>query len=71
MLNFGIPGSDPGQALLRYRREGVQYHSSIVLIGAMSENISRMVNTFRPFYFSRSGIPFSKPRFALEGGSWC
>ena len=68
VLNFGIPGSDPGQALLRYRREGVQYHSSIVLIGAMSENISRMVNTFRPFYFSRSGIPFSKPRFAIEGG---
>jgi hypothetical protein len=68
VLNFGIPGSDPGQALLRYRREGVQYHPSIVLIGAMSENINRMVNTFRPFYFSRSGIPFSKPRFAVEGG---
>jgi hypothetical protein len=68
VLNFGIPGSDPGQALLRYRREGVKYHSGIVLIGAMSENINRMVNTFRPFYFSRSGIPFSKPRFAIEGG---
>jgi hypothetical protein len=68
VLNFGIPGSDPGQALLRYRRQGVRYHSSIVLIGAMSENINRMVNTFRPFYFSRSGIPFSKPRFAIERG---
>jgi hypothetical protein len=68
VLNFGIPGSDPGQALLRYRREGVKYHSNVVLIGAMSENINRMVNTFRPFYFSRSGIPFSKPRFAIEGG---
>ncbi len=68
VLNFGIPGSDPGQALIRYRRQGVQYNSSIVLIGAMSENINRMVNTFRPFYFSRSGIPFSKPRFAIERG---
>ena len=68
VLNFGIPGSDPGQALLRYRRQGVQYNPSIVLIGAMSENINRMVNTFRPFYFSRSGIPFSKPRFAIERG---
>src|ERR1700712_650504 len=58
VLNFGIPGSDPGQALLRYRREGVKYHSNVVLIGAMSENINRIVNTFRPFYFSRSGIPF-------------
>ncbi|HEV2854379.1 MAG TPA: hypothetical protein VHC97_16415 [Thermoanaerobaculia bacterium] len=68
VINFGIPGSDPGQALLRYRREGVQYHPAVVLIGMMSENISRMVNTFRPFYFARSGLPFSKPRFALQGG---
>ncbi|HEY0513360.1 MAG TPA: hypothetical protein VGH73_15730 [Thermoanaerobaculia bacterium] len=68
VINFGIPGSDPGQALLRYRREGIQYHPDVVLIGCMSENINRMVNTFRPFYFSRSGIPFSKPRFAVEGG---
>jgi len=67
VINFGIPGSDPGQALLRYRREGIQYHPAIVLIGMMSENIGRMVNTFRPFYFARSGIPFSKPRFAVEG----
>ncbi|HEV2844306.1 MAG TPA: hypothetical protein VG477_05630 [Thermoanaerobaculia bacterium] len=67
VMNFGIPGSDPGQALLRYRREGVQYRPAIVLIGMMSENINRMVNTFRPFYFVRSGIPFSKPRFAVRG----
>jgi hypothetical protein len=67
VINFGIPGSDPGQALLRYRREGIQYHPAVVLIGMMSENIGRMVNTFRPFYFARSGIPFSKPRFAVEG----
>jgi hypothetical protein len=68
VMNFGIPGSDPGQALLRYRREGVQYHPDVVLIGFMSENIGRMVNTFRPFYFAMSGIPFSKPRFAVESG---
>jgi len=68
VMNFGIPGSDPGQALMRYRREGIQYHPSIVLIGHMSENISRLVNTFRPFYFAMSGIPFSKPRFAVAGG---
>ena len=68
VMNFGIPGSDPGQALLRYRREGVQYRPAVVLIGFMSENINRMVNTFRPFYFTRSGIPFSKPRFAIVRG---
>jgi hypothetical protein len=68
VMNFGIPGSDPGQALLRYRREGTQYRPAVVLIGHMSENINRMVNTFRPFYFTRSGLPFSKPRFGLAGG---
>lgn len=68
VINFGIPGSAPDQALLRYRREGAQYHPSVVLIGMMSENINRMVNTFRPFYFARSGLPFSKPRFGVRGG---
>ena len=61
------PGG-PGQALLRYRRDGVKFHPHVVLIGFMSENINRVVNTFRPFYFPRSGVPFSKPRFALRGG---
>lgn len=68
VINFGIPGSAPDQALLRYRREGVQYRPAVVLIGMMSENVNRMVNTFRPFYFAKSGLPFSKPRFAVQGG---
>ena len=67
VINFGIPGSAPDQALLRYRRLGKQYRPAIVLIGMMSENINRMVNTFRPFYFAKSGLPFSKPRFAVQG----
>ncbi|HEX6862160.1 MAG TPA: SGNH/GDSL hydrolase family protein, partial [Thermoanaerobaculia bacterium] len=68
VLNFGVPGFDPGQALLRYRREGLKFHPHVVLIGFMSENINRMVNTFRPFYFPKSGVPFTKPRFAMRGG---
>lgn len=67
VLNFGVPGFEPGQAFLRYRRDGVKFHPHVVLIGFMSENINRVVNTFRPFYFPRSGVPFSKPRFALRG----
>ncbi len=68
VLNFGVPGFEPGQALLRYRREGIKFHPDIVLIGFMSENINRVVNTFRPFYFPKSGVPFAKPRFALRRG---
>lgn len=67
VLNFGIPGSAPDQALLRYRREGVGFHPHVVLIGFMSENVGRMVNTFRPFYFPNSGMAFAKPRFGLRG----
>lgn len=67
-LNFGVPGFEPGQALLRYRRDGVKFHPHVVLIGFMSENINRVVNTFRPFYFPKSGVPFTKPRFALRRG---
>jgi hypothetical protein len=68
VLNFGVPAFEPGQALLRYRKSGVRFHPHVVLIGSMSENIKRVVNTFRPFYLSRSGLPFAKPRFALRRG---
>lgn len=67
VLNFGVPGFEPGQAFLRYRRDGVRFHPHVVLIGIMSENVNRVVNTFRPFYFPKSGVPFTKPRFALRG----
>ncbi|MGE5232894.1 MAG: SGNH/GDSL hydrolase family protein [Acidobacteriota bacterium] len=69
VLNYGVPGFGPDQALLRYRREGARFHPQVVLLGYMSENISRVVNTFRPFYFPRSGMPFAKPRFELDGGN--
>lgn len=68
VLNFGIPGSAPDQALLRYRRDGIGFHPHVVLIGFMSENVGRMVNTFRPFYFPNSGMALAKPRFGLRGG---
>jgi hypothetical protein len=67
VMNFGIPGAEIGQGLLRYRREGARYHPGLVLIGFMSENVNRMVNAFRPFYFPRGSIPFSKPRFEVQG----
>lgn len=68
VMNFGVPGFEPGQAFLRYQQLGPRFQPHIVLIGFMSENISRVVNAYRPFYFPRSGIPFSKPRFGLAGG---
>lgn len=66
VLNFGVGGFGLDQAYLRYLEDGRQYKSQIVLIGFMSENIYRDVNTYRPFYFSKTGIPLSKPRFVIN-----
>lgn len=69
VLNFGIPGAGLGQAFMRYRRDGKPYRPQVVTIGFMTENIYRVANTFRPFYFSRTAAPMAKPRFALRRGS--
>ena len=69
VLNFGVGGFGLDQAYLRYLKDGVHYQSDIVLIGYMSENISRNVNTYRPFYRRNGGVPFTKPRFQVDGGS--
>lgn len=69
VLNLGVGGYGVDQAYLRYRELGARFSPQIVLIGFMSADISRHVNTFRPFFYQATGIPLSKPRFALEGGS--
>lgn len=64
VINFGVGGYGLDQAFLRYQNEGRLYHPHIVLIGFMEENINRLVNVFRPFYFP--GIPLTKPRFIVQ-----
>lgn len=66
VLNFGLGGYGLDQALLRYQQDGVGYNLHVVLIGFMSENISRHVNTFRPFYHPSTGKPLTKPHFVLK-----
>ncbi len=66
VLNFGVPGYGTDQAYLRYREDGKSFKTQYVLIGVMSENIRRVVNTYRPFYYSDTGIPLSKPYFSIE-----
>jgi len=66
VLNFGVGAFGLDQSYLRYMKEGRQFHSGIVLIGFMTENILRHVNTYRPFYFPKTGLPLTKPRFVVE-----
>jgi hypothetical protein len=68
VLNFGVPGYASDQAWLRYRRDGAAFQACVVMIGHMVENINRIENRFRPFYYPDTGIPLAKPRFVLEDG---
>ena len=63
VLNFGVGAFGLDQAYLRYLEDGPRYHPHIVLMGFMTENIFRIVNTYRPFYFTQTGTPLTKPRF--------
>lgn len=67
VLNFGIPAGAPDQGWLRYRRDARPLVPCAVLIGFQVENVNRVVNRYRPFYASSSGIALSKPRFVLDG----
>lgn len=66
VMNFGVGGQAPDQALLRYRKIGHKYNANVVVLGLMPENINRVVNRFRGYY--SPGVPFSKPRYILKFG---
>ena len=68
VLNFGVQGYGLDQAYLRYLKDGTAFQPHIVFIGYMTENISRNVNLFRPFYYPRTNIPLFKPRFVIRDG---
>lgn len=68
VLNFGVPGYGPAQALLRYEEEAERFELPVVLFAIMTGNIKRTVNRFRPFLHPRNRVPMGKPRFVWEGG---
>jgi hypothetical protein len=67
VFNFGVSGYGPDQALLRYRRLAGEVPTPLVALGLGLENINRIVNRYRPFYFKDTGLPLPKPRFVLDG----
>ena len=67
VLNYGVGAYGLDQAYLRYLQVGAEYAPKVILIGYMSENISRNVNVFRAFYTkSYRNVIFTKPRFTLR-----
>ena len=68
VLNLGVWGYGLDQTYLRYVTKGAQYDSDVVLIGFGSDNVFRLVNTYRPPMFRNTGLPLTKPRFRIEHG---
>ena len=66
VLNAGVAGYGVDQAMLRYKKMASVLTPHVVLIGFMTENINRSVNTYRPF-LDRGSSMISKPRFVLYG----
>ncbi len=65
ILNFGVPGYGTDQSYLKYKTTASQWKPDIAVLGFMSDNLKRNVNTFRPFYAPRTQFPMAKPRFEL------
>lgn len=68
VLNFACGGYGMDQALLRWRKQGAQYHPHIVLFGFTRENAEANLHLLRLLEDPGSGTPFMKPRFLLEHG---
>jgi len=66
VINFGGPGYGMDQAFLRWREFGYKFSPDMVILGLQMENVKRNVNLIWPMY-GRAHLPFSKPRFLLNG----
>ncbi len=68
VVNAGVPASAVDHGLLRYREIRDRVGTDVVLIGFMSENISRLVSVFWPYHVPGWEPPFAKPRFEVRDG---
>jgi hypothetical protein len=65
-LGNGAYGTD--QAYLRFTQDYPRIKTRIVTLGLITENINRVASVYRAFTFPGTGMPATKPRFALKGG---
>jgi hypothetical protein len=67
VLNFGFGGYGTDQAFLRWKLARKALSPNVVVLGFQPENMGRNLNLIRILYFWKTGIPFSKPRFVIQG----
>ena len=68
VFNFGATAFGTDQALLRYLRDHKKVDVKISILSLIPENINRLANVYRKFYFKRTGLPATKPYFTLVDG---
>jgi len=62
VYNFGTPAHGTDQAYLKFTRDYPRVKTEIVTLGLIRENINRVVNVYRKFYYPPSPAG-TKPRF--------
>jgi hypothetical protein len=68
LLNFGVDGYGVDQAYLRYQRDVRPWRPALALFGFIEHDLTRSMVVYPFVSFPEWGFPFSKPRFALNGG---
>lgn len=66
VYNFGVNGYGTDQAYLKFLAVFPDIQTPIAMLGVTTENINRIVNVYRPFYFPRTSGRSTKPRFLLK-----
>jgi len=67
VINLGVGAYGIDQAFLRWRYLGSSLKPDLVILGLQMENVQRNMNLVKPIYQPNTGLPFSKPRFILNG----
>ena len=68
VFDFGVGGYGLDQMYLRWKKQGVDYHPDIVILGYCLGTIYNNTNMLRLIQNAQTGVPFAKPRFVLSGG---
>jgi hypothetical protein len=69
VLNFGVSGYGMDQAYLRWKKQGFRFAPQFVIFFCQLENIWRNLNFYLPLRYPGTDLPFTKPRYVLEGDS--
>lgn len=66
VFNFGSGGYGLDQSYLRFLEDYPKVKTRIVTLGFISENIKRTLNVYRKFYWPKTNIGLTKPRFIIR-----